>query len=113
MKKLVMIIIVLLFFSSCGTTALYNWNKYEDTSYSYYKKQTPEATEALLKTYEKMINRPNGTRKVVPPGIYAEYGYLLIQSGKQDEGLEMLKKEASTYPESIIFVERIIKQLEK
>lgn len=113
MKKFFLLLFVVVFFSSCGTSALYNWNKYEDTSYAYYKTQTPEAIEALLKTYEKMIKNQNGTRKVVPPGIYAEYGYLLIKNGKKDDGIEMLRKEISTYPESQIFIERIINQLEK
>ena len=46
-----------------------------------------------MKTYEDIIKESKGTRKVVPPGICAEYGYFLIQNGKQEEGLAMFTKE--------------------
>ncbi|OAV72895.1 hypothetical protein Barb7_03035 [Bacteroidales bacterium Barb7] len=55
-----------------------------------------------------MIKKPKGTRKVVAPGIYAEYGYLLLQNGKKAEGLTMLKKERELYPESAIFMDNLI-----
>ncbi|MEG1684862.1 MAG: DUF4810 domain-containing protein, partial [Bacteroides sp.] len=87
---------------------------YEQTSYNYYKQQTPEATEALLKTYEQMIKyQSQSQRKILPPGISAEYGYLLIQAGKKEEGLAMLENEIKTYPQSKTFIERIIKMVKK
>lgn len=100
---------------ACTTTnSLYSWNNYENSSYNYFKKQTPESTQALLKTYAKIIEQQDrGTRKVVPPGTYAEYGFLLVQNGKKEEGLAMLKKEIETYPESKVFIDRIIKMVEK
>jgi len=50
---------------------------------------------------------------MVQPGICAEYGYLLIKQGKREEGLQLLKKEIELYPESKVFITRIIKQFEK
>jgi hypothetical protein len=50
---------------------------------------------------------------VVPPGVNAEYGYLLYKAGKKDEGLALLRAETKAYPESEKFISRIIKQLEK
>lgn len=114
--KLICVACCILSLSSCVTqeSALYSWKDYEKTSYNYYKKQTPESTQALLKTYENLINlQNNSTRKVVPPGTYAEYGFLLIQTGKKEEGLAMMKNEITTYPESKVFIERIIKMVEK
>ena len=52
-------------------------------------------------------------RGVVPPGVNAEYGYLLVKAGKKEEGLTLLKEEARLYPESEKFISRIIKQLQK
>lgn len=102
-------------FSSCNTqSSLYSWQNYEKNSYNFYKKQTPESTEALLATYAKMVeSQERSTRKIVPPGTYAEYGFLLIQNGKRENGLEMLKNELKYYPESKVYIERIIKMLEK
>jgi hypothetical protein len=38
---------------------------------------------------------------------------MLIQSGKTEEGITYLKREIEIYPESKVFIERIIKQYEK
>lgn len=111
MRKLLLAGVALWMLTSCATTtSLYNWNNYVDSSYQYYKKQTPESTERLMKTYEAMIKKPNGSRKTIAPGICAEYGYFLIQNGKKDEGVTMLKKEKELYPESTQFMDRLIKQ---
>ena len=63
--------------------------------------------------YQKVITKQKGIRKVVPPGVNAEYGFLLYKAGKKTEGIELLNAEMKTYPESEKFISRIIKQLEK
>lgn len=112
MKKSLFFICLTLALSSCSTS-LYNWSKYQDASYSYYKNQTEESSEKLIKAYQTMIEKPTGIRKTVPPGIYAEYGYMLVNNGKVEEGISLLNKEIELYPESKTFVERIIRQFEK
>ena len=64
-----------------------------------------------LATYEKVIATQKATRGVVPPGIYADYGFLLIQNGKTTEGKAMLAKELELYPESKVFVGSILKRI--
>ncbi|MEG1543924.1 MAG: DUF4810 domain-containing protein [Tannerellaceae bacterium] len=123
MKKLLFAGLILWGLTSCSmmtmtttptqTAPLYSWNDYTESSYQYYKKQTPEATERLMKTYGAMIKKQNGSRKALAPGIYAEYGYFLIQHGKKDEGVAMLKKEKEIYPESSIFMDKLIKKFEQ
>lgn len=106
----------LLGLSSCGIwndQDLYTWKNYETTSYAYYKKQTPEATANLMKTYQQIIDNPGGERKAVPPGVYAEYGYLLLKDGKKEESLKMFKTEMELYPESATFMNLLIKKFEQ
>jgi len=101
-------------FTSCVPTSnLYSWYNYEDATYQYSKKQTDELQQKVLELYQKMIDKPNALRKTVPPGLYAEYGYLLIKNGRKDEGLSMLKQEIAIYPESESYISRIINQMEK
>ena len=102
-----------LFISCMPTSTLYYWGNYEDASYKHYKQGTDEAKIELMGTYEKMINKQIGIRKTIAPGICAEYGYMLIQAGKVDDGIGYLKKEVELYPESKVFIERIIKQYEQ
>ena len=59
-----------------------------------------------------IIKKQNGTRGMIPPGLYADYGYVLIQSNKIEEGKLMLQKEVELYPESKVFIDRILKMLE-
>lgn len=99
---------------SCGNTkTLYSWYDYEDATYQYSKKSTDELQVKVLEQYKKLTDKQKGVRGVVPPGLYAEYGYLLCKTGKKEEGLSFLKKETELYPESEKYISRIIKQLEK
>lgn len=106
--------IAVLSFTSCGTNKnLYTWHNYEDVSYKYSKKVTPELEVKLLDEYRKLTDKQKGLRGVVPPGLYAEYGFLLYKTGKKEEGLAFLKKEIELYPESTVYISRIIKQIEQ
>lgn len=145
MKKLLTIVAVVLLMTSCVTTSkMYYWgktnsegvSKYEQLAYKHYDKQTPESICELVILYEDMTNNPGGTRNVIPPGICAEYGFLLLQphtlesfekyaTNKQrnvfdtddfaslfhEKGIKMLEKEIELYPESETFISPILKQV--
>ena len=143
MKRLVFPLLLTLLLASCATPRLYYWGStgegttlYEKLAYQQYDKQTPESICALVCLYEDMVSHPGGTRKVVPPGIYAEYGFLLLQPstaeyfamnatkkqrkmfGSSDYGAffsergeEMLAKEMELYPESAKFIEPLLKRM--
>ncbi len=114
MKKLIVAMVVALMLGSCSSTStLYSWYDYEDATYQYNKKRTDELKVKVLEQYKKLTEKQKGKRGVVPPGLYAEYGYMLYMSGKKDEGLSFLKQEIAQYPESEKYISRIIKQLEK
>jgi len=104
---------VLLFMGCVPQQTLYSWNNYETTSYNYLKNSDEKSTQELIETYKKIIKKQTGIRKVVPPGVYADYGFLLLQSDMKVEGMAMLQKEIELYPESRIFIERILKILEE
>ena len=105
---------VVLFFTGCAPKRLlYSWSNYDSTSYTYLKKGDEASRANLIKSYRQMIERKAGTRRTVPPGIYADYGFLLLQNGNTEEGKAMLSKEISLYPESKVFIESILKMLEQ
>ncbi|MDR1591996.1 MAG: DUF4810 domain-containing protein [Prevotellaceae bacterium] len=114
MKKLLLIAACSLLLVGCASkTALYSWSKYQEVSYSYIKTSTDEALEKLLKEYQYIIDHQKSGRQTVPPGIYADYGYLLVKHGKVKEGIALMKMEVALYPESAQFIEGIIKRLEE
>ena len=113
-RKTILLSACVLALASCSTTKpLYSWYNYENITYQYSKKGTDELRLELLEQYQKMCDLQKGSRLVPPPGMFAEYGYLLYKTGKEDEGLEFMKKEIDLYPESETYISRIIKQLEQ
>ncbi len=115
MKQLIIAAIAAAALCSCGTTShpLYSWYDSQDATYQYTKKATDADLNRAMAQYELVINKQNGTRMTVPPGMNAEYGFLLCKAGKKDEGIALLKEEMRLYPESEKFISRIIKQLTK
>ena len=113
MKKLLVIAVGMLFLASCAQQNLYTWGKYQEAAYAYTKNNTEKDIEALIKAYQYIIDNQKSGRKTVPPGICADYGFLLIQRGRVNEGLKLMKMEIALYPESRVFIEGIIKKLEQ
>lgn len=114
MKKLIYFSLSLFLLCSCAVgPKLYSWDKYQSTSYNYLKNNDDKSTQELLTSYQHIIEKQTGTRGVVPPGIYADYGFLLLKANKRAEGKEMLQKEIALYPESKIFIDKILKKIEQ
>ena len=111
--KLVFILGITLLVSCTTQKPLYTWGKYEATSYNYLKDNDEKTLLALIENYQKIIENQKGSRKEVPPGVYADYGFILLQAKKVKEGKEMLAMEIANYPESKIFIDRILKMIEE
>lgn len=148
MKHVLIASALCLMLCSCGvstTVPLYYWGGntngttvYENLAYKTFDKQTPEVTCALLVAYENMVTNPGGSRKVPPPGICAEYGYLLLKpetaatfaehatpaqkkvfegvdlvSTFRERGELMMQKEIEYYPEAEKFILPLIKKFKE
>ncbi len=113
LKPILIVIFALAAFSCATEKPLYNWRGYDDAVYAYTKTADEQSTEALIQVYEKLINKPGGTRNAPPPGVCADYGYILIRKGEVAKGKELLIKETMLYPESKPFIDRIINRFEE
>lgn len=108
----ILLVFVVLIFSSCSNN-LYKWGNYEKKSFAYYEKQTPESRKEFVESLRTIIIASNRSGKKPAPGIYAEYGYLLFMQGKKHSAINLLKKEKEIYPESKLFIDRILKAIQK
>lgn len=114
MRKYLILSFFALIMVSCNTTQpLYNWKGYDDAVYAYTKNSDEKSVENLIVIYEKLIKNSGGSRQVTPPGVCADYGYLLIKKGEIEKGKELLQKETILYPESKVFVDQILKRFER
>jgi len=95
-------------FSACAKPPIaYYWGDYSSSLYNAKKNPTPESLQDHKKVLVHIIQESNRQSLRVPPGVYAEYGYLLLKEGNTTEGMKYLDLEAQTYPESKVFVERV------
>jgi len=102
------------FFTACATQKpMYTWGNYSSSLYKLKKNPCEENLvkhkQVLLKIIED--SKENGLR--VPPGVYCEYGYILMKEGKSDEALSYYDLEEKTYPESAVFIQRLKSQFNK
>jgi len=99
--------------SCTSSKPFYYWGTYDVSSYNYLKNSDDKSMQELIANYMTITGSSNSIRQVAPPGIYADYGFLLLQNGKIEEGNSMLEKEIALYPESKVFIDRIIKMQKK
>lgn len=110
MKRTLPLLVVVMLISSCAKP-LYNWDTYNQDSYTHLKNSDDKSQRNLLKTYQKIIDKPTGSRGVPPPGVYADYGFFLISLDRVDEGEAMLEKEIELYPESKVFIDLVLNMM--
>jgi hypothetical protein len=93
---------------ACATTHdRYNWGTYESSLYLYYKDPATEAK--FSQSLQALIATAQQNRSVVAPGLYAEYGYLLLKQGKSQDAIHAFREEEDHWPESKVFMDQMIK----
>lgn len=113
MTRLILFAITGLLLTGCVTAPVeYYYGAYSKTLYHSRKYNTEEALDRHKKTLEDIIETSGKKGVRVPPGIYAEYAYLLAL-GSNPEAERYFSLEVSTYPESERFVSFILAQLKQ
>lgn len=117
MKKLQILAFIALaiFISGCQQNKqpdLYIWNDYNKTSLLYSNNNhDKEILEKHVAELEKIITDSEAKDKRVAPGIYAEYAQILFETNKKEEAKKYFELEVKTYPESKIFMDRVMSKL--
>ena len=93
--------------SGCAVPTKYSWGDYDTSLYKYYKDPSKQADYASA--LEKNIVSAEQNNKRVAPGLYAEYGYMLLQQKRKSEAVVYFRKEQQAWPESSRFMEGMIK----
>jgi hypothetical protein len=106
--RLIGIAAMLLAVGGCATNhERYDWGNYESSLYVYYK--NPASAARLVQSLQSLITTANQTGRPVAPGIYAEYGYLLMQEGKSKGAIAAFREEEDHWPESKVFMDQMMK----
>lgn len=114
-KHIFLSLSVALLLAGCANTPqppLYSWGDYVKSSTRYgmdgHNKEVLEQHSAELK---KIIDESDMNKQKVAPGIYAEYGQILFETGKKEDAKQYFLLEKTTYPESAKFISQIMKKL--
>jgi hypothetical protein len=107
-RTLILTTLLVLMAIGCATQhQRYDWGSYDPSLYGYYK--NPTKVGELSVSLAAVIDAASTNHATVPPGIYAEYGYLQLQQGKNLAAVDLFKQEESHWPESKVFMDRMIK----
>ncbi|MFT7860776.1 MAG: DUF4810 domain-containing protein, partial [Sulfurimonas sp.] len=101
---------LILAISGCSShTPLYNYGDYSESYYALKKESTADTALEYKQALEYCIKEADDSRSGrVPPGIYANLGYLYLKAGKNKKAVEYFTKEKSTYPEAAFFMDKMI-----
>lgn len=96
--------------SGCVRTTRYTWGGYDQSLYNYYRDPGVSAKHAECLQAAIKEGELDGT---VPPGLYAEYGYALLEAGQSAEAVSNFNKEKEKWPESSFLMEKLIRNASK
>jgi len=92
---------------------LYTWGNYEELVYASHASPGSIPPEKQIEILEADFHKAVAKDERMPPGWHANLGYLYLQIGRVDEGRHELLNEKTQYPESGVFVDRLLANLKK
>lgn len=103
-----------LLLGGCATQqTLYTWGSYEELIYASYLGEGKMPAERQVEALEQDFQKARAANLRVPPGWHAHLGYLYSELGKLDQATQELQTEKAEFPESALFVDRLLANLAK
>jgi hypothetical protein len=99
--------------TGCATSPkpMYDYGEYSQSFYAM-KRETGTETEAQWRgVLENIIVRSKEIDVRVPPGVYANLGYLHLKMNEKTKAVDYFELEKSVYPESVQFMDRLINRV--
>jgi len=105
--------VMALLISGCsGKKPMYEYSNYSESYYQLKQTGDAESTSRWKTSLEDSIEKSNALAIRVPPGIYANLGYLYLKVNDTQKAISFFKMEKALYPESGIFMDNLIKKAE-
>jgi hypothetical protein len=94
----------------CASPSIYHWGKFENGLHErYVSLDHGQADAYLLET----IGVAEQQKLRVPPGAYADYGFLLFKRGDTKGAIAYFEKEKLLFPESSAFMNKLIERIQQ
>ncbi|MCG2721955.1 MAG: DUF4810 domain-containing protein [Thermodesulfovibrionales bacterium] len=101
------IVIIVIFLSGCAPQRMYYWGDYSNTLYQSKKNPSDQSNLVHLQAIEMIIEESRTNNLRIPPGVYAELGYIYFRQNKKDLAIQNFKMEKELYPESAFLMDRL------
>ncbi len=105
----------LLLMTGCANQhqSLYQWGSYESQIYALYSDANKLSAEEQILKLESDYQKAQAVNKSVPPGYHAHLGFLYFQTGKTDQALQSLQAEKTLFPESAVYMDRLMARIKQ
>jgi hypothetical protein len=107
MKKIFLIFLMSFLFLGCVAPQMYYWGDYSSSLHRYRKDPKEENFLKHKQVLEKIVAESQKNNLKVPPGVYAELGYIYFRENKGNEAIKYFELETQIYPESKLFMDRL------
>lgn len=111
--KLLTIVLLGLLVASCANTVkpMYDYDNYSESFYAMKHEAGAGSEAEWLKSLERIIVKSEERGIRVPPGVFANLGYLSLLENDNEKATSYFESEKSIYPESKIFMDRLISRI--
>lgn len=106
-RNLILVLLVAAASGCASQSTLYHWGGYDTALYGHYR--NPAEREAWIEALKTAILEAEQQGRRVPPGLYAEFGYALLEEGKRKEAVAYFEKEQQKWPESTALMQKMIR----
>jgi hypothetical protein len=100
-------------FAGCRSPDIYYWGNYENVIYGSYAHPDKVPPEAQVQKLAQDEHKALSANKPLPPGFHAHLGYAYFQLGKLDLARQEFETEKKDFPESAVFMDRLLVNLAK
>lgn len=99
--------------SGCAAPTLYTYGHYEELIYASYAAPGKVSPEMQVEKLEQDYQQARAANKRMCPGWHAQLGYLYFQLGKLDQAQQEFLTEKAEFPESAVFIDRMLANLKQ
>lgn len=99
--------------AGCRSPDIYYWGNYQNIIYGMYAHPDKVPPEVQIEKLEADIHKAASANKPLPPGFHAHLGYAYYQVGKLDLARQEFENEKKQFPESAVFMDRMLRNLAK
>lgn len=92
--------------------ALYDYGGYSDAYYIFKKEPGEKSMGEFKSSIEDVIEKSDANAMRVPPGMFANLGYIYLKMNNPARAVENFEKEKAIYPEARHFMDRMIRKTE-